>query len=157
MPAEGQVQLKGGSDRYARIYAVVRRIPEGQVATYGQVAALAGIPGGARQVGYALHALPDGADVPWQRVINARGEMSRRADGAWREGYQRHLLEEEGVAFDARGRIDLARFRWEPEDRPGLADRSFGRGTKPGGRSSTARLARTRRSPPRSPPAGDRG
>ena len=106
------------SDRYARIYAVVRRIPEGRVATYGQVAALAGIPGGARQVGYALHALPDGADAPWQRVINARGEVSRRSEGGWREGYQRHLLEEEGVAFDVRGRVDLTRFRWEPEDRP---------------------------------------
>jgi methylated-DNA-protein-cysteine methyltransferase-like protein len=106
------------SDRYARIYAVVRRIPKGLVATYGQIAALAGIPGGARQVGYGLHALPDGAHAPWQRVINARGEVSQRAEGRWREGYQRHLLEEEGVAFDARGRVDLARFRWEPEDRP---------------------------------------
>ncbi|MGH9361218.1 MAG: MGMT family protein [Thermoanaerobaculia bacterium] len=106
------------SDRYARIYALVRQIPGGRVATYGQVAALAGIPGGARQVGYALHALPDGADVPWQRVINARGEVSARSSGGWAEGYQRHVLEEEGVAFDRRGRVDLDRFRWEPEERP---------------------------------------
>ena len=104
--------------RYPRIYAVVRRIPEGRVATYGQVAALAGLPGLARQVGYALHGLPDGSDVPWQRVINARGEVSRRSGGGWEEGYQRHLLEEEGVAFDDRGRVDLARFGWEPGDRP---------------------------------------
>jgi methylated-DNA-protein-cysteine methyltransferase-like protein len=103
------------SGRYAWIYAVVRRIPEGRVATYGQVATLAGMPGHARQVGYALHALPDGAGVPWQRVINARGEVSPRAGGGWEAGYQRHLLEEEGVAFDARGRVDLARFGWEPE------------------------------------------
>ena len=96
---------------YQRIYDVVRRIPEGRVATYGQVAALAGLAGHARQVGYALHALEDGSDVPWQRVINARGEVSPRSDPGW-EGYQRHLLEEEGVAFDLRGRVDLRRFRW---------------------------------------------
>ncbi|HEX5758813.1 MAG TPA: MGMT family protein [Thermoanaerobaculia bacterium] len=108
------------SDRYARIYAVVRRIPEGRVATYGQVAALAGIPGHAREVGYALHALPDGADAPWQRVLNARGEVSPRSGAGWAEGYQRHLLEEEGVAFDPRGRVDLARFRWEPDERPAI-------------------------------------
>ncbi len=119
------------SDRDARIYAVVRRIPAGRVATYGQVAALAGIPRGARQVGYALHALPDSAaGVPWQRVINAKGEVSPRAEGGWREGYQRHLLEEEGVEFDDRGRLDLARFRWEPEERPGSRRRSA---VKPGG------------------------
>ena len=106
------------SDRYARIYAVVRQVPEGRVATYGQIAALAGIAGHARQVGYALHALADGADVPWQRVINARGEVSPRAGGGWAAGLQRHLLEEEGVAFDARGRVDLARCRWEPDERP---------------------------------------
>jgi methylated-DNA-protein-cysteine methyltransferase-like protein len=91
---------------------VVRRIPEGRVATYGQVAALAGYPGHARQVGYALHGLPEGSDVPWQRVINARGEVSLRA-APGREGYQRHLLEEEGILFDTAGRVDLARFRWE--------------------------------------------
>ena len=96
---------------YQRIYDVVRRIPEGRVATYGQVAALAGLKGHARQVGYALHALDESSDVPWQRVINARGEVSPRSDPGW-EGYQRHLLEEEGVAFDLRGRVDLRRFRW---------------------------------------------
>ena len=100
------------------IYAVVRRIPAGRVATYGQVAALAGRAGHARQVGYALSALPDGSDVPWQRVINARGEVSARAPaggvGVAREGYQRHLLEEEGVVFNSAGKIDLRRFRWRP-------------------------------------------
>lgn len=106
-----------GSDSYARIYAVVAAIPEGKVATYGQVAALAGLPGHARQVGYALHALPDGSDLPWQRVINARGEVSPRSGPGWVEGYQRHLLEEEGVRFDERGRVDLERFRWEPPRR----------------------------------------
>ena len=62
----------------ARIYAVVRRIPRGTVATYGQVAERAGYPGHARQVGYALHALPPGTTVPWHRVINASGEVSAR-------------------------------------------------------------------------------
>lgn len=103
-----------GGNLYARIYAVVSAIPEGRVATYGQVASLAGIPGHARQVGYALHALPETSEVPWQRVINARGEVSPRSGLGWVEGYQRHLLEEEGVVFDECGRVDLGRFRWEP-------------------------------------------
>jgi methylated-DNA-protein-cysteine methyltransferase related protein len=100
--------------RNPRIWAIVRRIPHGKVATYGQVAALAGLPGHARQVGYALHDLPDGSDVPWHRVINARGEVSPRAAPGW-EGYQRHLLEEEGIRFDPRGRMDLERHRWDPD------------------------------------------
>lgn len=106
------------SDPYSRIYAVIARIPPGRVATYGQVAAVAGLGGHARQVGYALHALPDDSDLPWQRVINAKGEVSLRSEatGGGREGYQRHLLEEEGVAFDLRGRVDLERHRWEPDE-----------------------------------------
>ncbi len=95
---------------------MVRQIPSGRVATYGQVAALAGLPGHARQVGYALHALPEGSDVPWQRVINSRGEVSLRGEELDYAGYQRHLLEGEGVRFDAAGRVDLELFRWEPED-----------------------------------------
>ncbi len=95
------------------LYAVIRRIPRGRVASYGQVAALAGLGGHARRVGYALHALPPGSRVPWQRVLNARGEVSLRAEpGA--ERLQRLLLEAEGVVFDARGRVDLARFGWQP-------------------------------------------
>ena len=75
--------MRHGEDTYARIYEVVRRIPEGRVATYGQVAALADLPGHARQVGYALHALPEGGNVPWHRVINARGAISLRSDPGW--------------------------------------------------------------------------
>ena len=67
------------SGTYARIYGVVRRIPRGRVATYGQIARLAGLPNHARQVGYALHALPDDSRVPWQRVVNHRGEVSARS------------------------------------------------------------------------------
>jgi methylated-DNA-protein-cysteine methyltransferase-like protein len=101
------------SGSYARIHAVVRRIPRGRVATYGQVAALAGLPGHARQVGYALHALPRDSAVPWQRVVNARGEVSPRRLPGW-DGLQRALLEREGIVFDARGCIDLERRRWRP-------------------------------------------
>ena len=68
-----------GRGNYARIYAVIRRIPRGRVATYGQVAELAGLPGHARQVGYALHALPAATAVPWHRVINAAGGVSLRS------------------------------------------------------------------------------
>ncbi|MGD8318856.1 MAG: MGMT family protein [Gemmatimonadota bacterium] len=99
---------------YARFQAVVSRIPRGQVATYGQVATLAGFHGRARQVGYCMAALPDDSDVPWHRVVNAQGEISPRSGGPGPERLQRALLEAEGVAFDARGRIDLARFRWDP-------------------------------------------
>ncbi len=96
--------------RYERIYSVVRRIPAGKVATYGQVARLAELPGHARQVGYALAALSRD-DVPWQRVVNAKGEISPRAFGGADE-LQRALLEEEGVEFTSSGRIDFKRFRW---------------------------------------------
>jgi methylated-DNA-protein-cysteine methyltransferase-like protein len=98
---------------YSRIHEVVRRIPHGRVASYGQVAHEAGLPGHARQVGYAMAALPDESDVPWHRVVNARGEISRRAGGTAFERIQRVLLEAEGVVFDARDRIDLDRFGWD--------------------------------------------
>ncbi len=104
--------------RWERFYAVVRQIPPGRVASYGQVAALAGFARHARQVGYALYALPEDSDVPWQRVINARGEVSPRADAPGYEGFQRHLLEEEGVVFELGGRVDLKRYGWEPEPGP---------------------------------------
>jgi methylated-DNA-protein-cysteine methyltransferase-like protein len=101
------------SPSYARIYAVVRRIPPGRVATYGQIAELAGLPGHARQVGYALHALPKGTVVPWHRVLNARGALSlRRSPGG--EITQRLLLEREGVRFDGGGLVALERIRWRP-------------------------------------------
>lgn len=105
------------SGTYARIYAVVRRIPAGRVATYGQVAGLAGLGGHARQVGYALNALPDGTDVPWQRVINAQGRISIRAEpGA--DARQRQLLEAEGIRFGDTGRVSLSTYRWEKSPKP---------------------------------------
>jgi methylated-DNA-protein-cysteine methyltransferase-like protein len=102
--------------RYDRIWSVVKRIPKGRVATYGQIAAIAGLDGHARQVGYALHNLPERSDVPWHRVINAKGEISPRSAGDSHE-LQRMLLEAEGVEIDVRGRIDLARFRWKAAGR----------------------------------------
>lgn len=101
------------SDAYRRIWEMVERIPSGRVATYGQIASLVGRPRHARQVGYALHNLPDGTDVPWHRVVNAQGRVSPRASPGW-DGLQRVLLAEEGVTFDADDRIDLGRYRWEP-------------------------------------------
>ena len=101
------------SRTYARIYEVVRRIPRGRVATYGQIAALAGLPGHARQVGYALHRLPESSLVPWHRVVNASGAISLRGDSGW-GGLQRALLDSEGVRFDRDGRISLERHGWKP-------------------------------------------
>lgn len=100
------------SETYERIYAAVRRIPRGRVATYGQIAKLAGRPGHARQVGYALHALTSATAVPWQRVVNATGAISLRPMTGGIT--QRMLLEKEGVRFDARGRIALTAFGWRP-------------------------------------------
>ena len=70
-------------------------------------------PGQARQVGYALNSLPSESGLPWHRVINAKGEVSPRSEAGW-DNFQRHLLEEEGVVFADSGKIDLARYRWEP-------------------------------------------
>jgi len=95
---------------YQLIYDRVRKIPPGRVATYGWIAAAMErcTP---RMVGYAMHALPAGSDVAWYRVINSQGKISLPADG---EGYreQRMRLEEEGVVFDERGRVDLGRYGW---------------------------------------------
>lgn len=106
-----------------QVWAVVRKIPAGQVATYGQIAACIPVPAGleakdylafgARWVGGAMAACP--TDVPWQRVINSQGKISLPPGAGHAE--QRRLLEEEGVRFDERERIDLSRYRW-----PGLEE-----------------------------------
>jgi methylated-DNA-protein-cysteine methyltransferase related protein len=101
-----------GRGNYARIYAVVRRIPSGRVTTYGNVARVAGLPGHARQVGYALAALPSGTTVPWHRVINAQGRLSLERAGSSSGTTQRIRLVAEGIAVDASGRVSLARFGW---------------------------------------------
>lgn len=97
---------------YRQIYQTVCLVPPGRVATYGQIARLAGSPGQARLVGYALHSLPDHMNVPWHRVINTKGEISALPDPD--SGIkQRMLLESEGVVFDAKGKVDLLHFGWE--------------------------------------------
>lgn len=92
---------------YKHIYALVRQIPPGRVTTYGCLARQIGCT--ARTVGFAMAALPTGHDVPWQRVINSQGQVSPRCNDAGAL-IQRQLLEAEGVAFDARGRVDLSRY-----------------------------------------------
>jgi methylated-DNA-protein-cysteine methyltransferase related protein len=103
-----------------QVWEIVRQVPPGKVTTYGQIARMIPPPGdmpqrsydafGPRWVGGAMAACP--GDVPWQRVINSKGEISLRPGAE----EQRHLLEEEGVEFNARGRVDLARFGWKVED-----------------------------------------
>jgi methylated-DNA-protein-cysteine methyltransferase related protein len=95
---------------HARVYGLVRQVPAGRVTTYGDVASALGSPRVARHVGFALAALRDD-DVPWQRVINARGTISFRGDTA-RGELQRRLLEAEGVRFDPAGRVPLAALRF---------------------------------------------
>jgi methylated-DNA-protein-cysteine methyltransferase-like protein len=105
---------------WAEIYRVVRRVPRGRVTTYGAIALLAGKPRGARQVGYALAALRGAKhDVPWQRVLGARprGMAAISILDPVGAAVQQSLLEREGVAFDARGRVDLGRYGWAPRRR----------------------------------------
>ena len=104
---------RAASSSYTRIWAVVRRIPRGRVASYGQVADVAGLPRQARLVGYALHAsIPD--SLPWHRVVNVQGRLSLARTDAAGGLTQRLRLEREGVAFDARGRVHMTRHRWIP-------------------------------------------
>ena len=108
--------------QFKKFYAVIARIPKGKVATYGQIAALAGLPRHARQVGYALHASP--ASLPWHRVINSKGELSLAGIPGVGDK-QRALLEREGVEFDG-AKVSLARFRWK------AGSRKSGVGSRPG-------------------------
>lgn len=113
-------------DFFARVYEMVRAIPPGRVATYGQIAALLGHPRAARTVGWALHALTEDTDVPWHRVINGRGRIttSCREHAA---SLQAELLRSEGVAVDREGRVTLERFLWRPVRRPGRGHRARSR------------------------------
>jgi methylated-DNA-protein-cysteine methyltransferase-like protein len=114
------------SESYRRIYGAVRRIPRGRVATYGQIAHVAGLGGQPRLVGYALHALREESAVPWHRVINAQGRLSLLGAGSGAGLTQRMRLEGEGVRFTARGRVDLDVYGW----RPGEKTKRPGRRTK---------------------------
>jgi methylated-DNA-protein-cysteine methyltransferase-like protein len=103
---------------YERIYDMVRLVPPGKVVTYGRVAELVG-GCSARMVGYAMAALKRGTapDVPWQRVINAKGKISVHGDGVG-NAMQRAILEEEGVLFDETDRVDFEKFGWSGPDEP---------------------------------------
>ncbi|HEV8700203.1 MAG TPA: MGMT family protein [Candidatus Polarisedimenticolia bacterium] len=108
---------------FLRLWRVVARVPRGRVATYGQIARMAGLQRGARTVGWALRAIPDGARVqgrrvPWHRVINALGEISPRGGALGAEvRRQAAALRREGIAVSRSGRIDLGRYLWRGERR----------------------------------------
>ena len=100
---------------YPRIWDIVEKVPRGKVATYGQIARLAGLERNARMTGYALNALPPGIPVPWHRIINARGMISF-PNGSASAATQRRLLEEEGILF-MKGRVNFERYGWRKEKR----------------------------------------
>ncbi len=102
---------KHGSSSHEKIWEVVSKIPRGKVASYGEIARIAGLGPRARLVGYALHALPPGFPLPWHRVINARGAISfPRESASYRK--QKKLLESEGVKFH-NGAVDFGKFGWK--------------------------------------------
>ena len=104
------------ADINQRIWQVVMGIPPGCVATYGDVASLAGLAGAARRVGRALRGLPENTRIPWHRVINARGQLSLPPDSPSGRS-QRERLQAEGIKFRDNGSIDLAKTRWRPGER----------------------------------------
>ncbi len=99
--------------RTQRILNTIRDIPEGCVASYGQIAEIAGLVRGARQVGYALRALPDGHEVPWHRVITTSGRIAfEKGSPQFKEQHERLMVE--GISVSS-GRIDMLKFRWQPD------------------------------------------
>ena len=108
---------------YERIYAVVRQIPPGKVATYGQISKIVGgcTP---RMVGYAMAALNANSNVPWQRVINSQGKVSPRTGGDG-SSLQRQLLEAEGIKFDTRERVDFNEVGWSGPDWQWMHENGF--------------------------------
>jgi methylated-DNA-protein-cysteine methyltransferase-like protein len=101
-----------GDEAVAAICAVIRRIPKGWVATYGQVAAMAGLPRRARLVGHVLQQLDPATKIPWHRVVNAKCEVSYTLSRNGSDASQQRLLEKEGIEFAHRNRFNLERFRW---------------------------------------------
>jgi len=105
-----------------QVYAVVAQIPRGQLATYGQIAELVGVWGAARQVGWALRRLPLPSEIPWQRVVNAKGQISFNPSREGSDWIQRELLLAEGIPVDAAGQLPLAQHRWRAGGGAGARD-----------------------------------
>ncbi len=104
------------SNSYDRIYETVCKIPQGKIATYGQIAELSDLAGKARVVGYALFRVDtQTSDIPWHRVVNAKGEISGSPFRNGGDYLQRSLLEQEGINFSAAGKINLRNYRWQPQ------------------------------------------
>lgn len=122
-PPRAPARVENG--KFAAVHDLVRRIPKGRVTTYGWIArevSAGGFPLSARAAGWALGASPPG--VPWHRVVNAEGALSAERSGRCPAGRQRSLLEREGVRFDERGRVPLARYLWPPSAAGGGGDLS---------------------------------
>jgi methylated-DNA-protein-cysteine methyltransferase related protein len=109
----GEKRRSPAADRMQRIWATVCDIPRGSVASYGQVAELAGLPRGARQVGYALRHLPGDREVPWHRVLTASGRPAfEPGSRSWRRQVNR--LAEEDVPL-LKDKVDMKKYRWQPD------------------------------------------
>jgi len=111
LPKRETPKVKIDEALFRRIYAIVRQVPRGQVATYGQIALVAGLPS-ARIAGHAMAALPSGSKVPWHRILNSQGKISLRKEGG-SDWEQRRRLQAEGVHFDNRGRVEFRKVAWE--------------------------------------------
>ncbi len=98
-----------------RVFKLVRRIPIGKVATYGQIADLLGAFGAARQVGWTLARLPLPSNIPWHRVVNAQGRVSMSSNRLGSDFMQVDLLRLEGVEVDIQGSLPLKEYLWSPE------------------------------------------
>ena len=112
------MQLTPQQGFFDLVYRLVRSIPPGQVASYGQIAALLGHPRGARTVGWALNGLTESQAerVPWHRVVSQTGRLGISRLDMYAAALQRQLLEDEGVQFDEHGRVDMRRFGWRGLD-----------------------------------------
>ena len=98
---------------HQRAKDIIKRIPRGKVATYGQIAAYAGNPRAARQVAWVLHSSSQKDQLPWHRVINSKGRISLKRNYGYE--IQRELLEKEGIEFDKHDNIDFGRYLWSPD------------------------------------------
>lgn len=109
--------MKQMTEFSAKVIALIRKVPAGKIATYGQIAKLAGKPQGARGVAWILNSSSKAHKLPWQRILNSSGKISFPVDSAeYRK--QRKLLENEGIVFGDKGQIDLKKFQWKKEVKP---------------------------------------